>query len=457
VQTLRKFFAPQDMTEGKAWKKLLAFTVPMLIGNLFQQLYSTVDAIIVGRYIGDNALAAVGASIPLFFFMLVLLIGIAMGAGVMVSQYFGANRREDLSHTIGTCLTAMVIVSAITAALGPLGSRPLLVLLNTPEEILDWAVLYINIQLWGILGFAMFNIMAGILRGLGDSFSPLLYLAVASVLNIALDLLFITVFHWGVAGAAFATVIVQTLAALLCLRRLMQMKAVFDFNWYFLKIKRFYLMQVLRLGLPSGASQAVFALAMMVVQPLANSFGAMFIACNIIVMRIDGFVMMPNFSYGNAVTVYAGQNIGAGKMERVRQGTKECLYLAVGTAIVVVAVILLLGRPLAGLFTQTEEILDMTIYMLRILAGGYVMFAVGIVLWGVIRGAGDAMTPMWAAVVNSVIIRVPTAFLFVHLMGRPEALFYSLLAGWTFNTVLAFIAYKRGKWRTKGLVRRESV
>jgi putative MATE family efflux protein len=313
--------------------------------------------------------------------------------------------------------------------------------------------LYINIQLWGIIGLGMFNILAGVLRGLGDSTSPLIYLAVASVLNILLDLLFIVVFGWGVAGAAIATVIVQSMAAVLCLLRLMKMKSVFDFNWFYLKPKPFFVRQVMKLGLPTGASQGIFALAMMVVQPLANSFGPVFIACNVIIMRIDGFVMMPNFSYGNAITVFTGQNVGAGKMDRVKQGTRECLFLAVGTALAVVAAIMIFGRPLAGLFTQTDEILVMSIRMLRILAGGYVIFAVGIVLWGVIRGAGDAMTPMWAAVINSIVVRVPTAYLFVYLLGRPEALILSLLAAWTFNALFAVFSYKRGKWKTKGLVR----
>jgi putative MATE family efflux protein len=440
------------MTVGKPWKNLTVFAVPMLIGNLCQQLYATVDAIIVGRVIGDHALAAVGATIPLFFFFMVLMIGVSMGAGVMVSQYFGANKREELSYTIGTCFTISIIISVFMTAAVPFATRPLLNLLQTPDEIIDWAVLYINIQLWGYTGFVIFNVVSGILRGLGDSFSPLLYMLIASVLNIVFDVLFIVVFGWGVGGAAIATVFAQGISAVLCVRRLFKMKSVFDFNRHFLKPKKFFVNQLMRLGLPSGASQAMFSIAMMIVQPIANSFGPVFIACNVIVMRIDGFVMMPNFSFGNAITVFTGQNMGAGKQDRIKQGTRECLYMAVGTALAVVAVILLFGRSLAGLFTQTEEILDMVMHMLRILAGGYVLFAVGMVLWGVIRGAGDAMTPMWAAVFNSVVVRIPSAYLLAYYMGKPEALFWSLLAVWAMNTLQAIISYKRGKWRMKGLV-----
>jgi len=469
LQKFKRLLSGIDMTQGKPWKSLLLFTIPLLIGNLFQQMYSTADAIILGQFVGDNALAAVGASMPMFFLLMVIMMGIAMGTGVMVSQYFGAKKREDLSHTVGVALTLTTILGIVMMVLGPFVTRPLLTLLDTPEAIIDDSVLYMTVLMVGILGMAYFNILSGILRGLGDAFSPLLYLAVTSILNIFLNLLLIPEFGaWtlfgismpglglGVWGAAVGTVFAQGLTSLLCLRRLRQMRDVFDMGYKYLRPKKQYSNQLLKLGIPTAASQAIFAIAMLIVQPLANGFGEMFLAVNIIVMRIDSFVMMPNFSFGNAITVYAGQNMGAGKVERLGVGVKQSIFMALGTAIVLVSLVLIFGHHIASLFTETEEVITMAMRMLRILAVGYVIFGVNMVLWGAIRGAGDAVTPMWGAVINTVVVRVPTAFLFVRLFNRPEALFYSLLAGWTTNTLLGVLAYKFGKWRTKGLVRQDA-
>ncbi|MDR2569185.1 MAG: MATE family efflux transporter [Oscillospiraceae bacterium] len=453
---MRRFlerFSAIKMIEGTPWKKLLLFTIPLLIGNMFQQLYSTIDAVFLGRFVGDNALAAIGSTMPIFFLILMLCMGVAMGAGIMASQYFGAKSREDLSYTIGTAITLTAIVSIVITIFGPMITRPLLILLGTPPEILDDGVLYMNVLLWGILGVAYFNMLSGILRGLGEAIAPLFYLIIASVLNIVLNFTFIVVLGLGVFGAAIGTVIAQALTSILCFRKLMQMRDVFDMSFYYLLPKKQYVMQVLKLGVPTGASQAIFAVAMMITQPLVNSFGAMFIAVNVIVMRIDGFVMMPIFSFGNAMTVFTGQNVGAQKMDRVDQGTRQCLRITLGTSIVLVAAILVLGRYIAGAFTETDEVVDLTMRMLWILAPAYIAFSASAVLWGVIRGAGDAMSPLWASVLNSVIIRLPSAYLFVHLMGRPEALMYSLALSWTCGMLFSIVIFRIGKWRNKGLVK----
>jgi len=380
--------------------------------------------------------------------------GVAMGAGVMASQYFGAKSRDDLSYTLGTAITLTAIVSLTITLIGPFITRPLLVLLGTPPEILDDGVLYMNVLLWGIIGVAYFNMLSGALRGLGEAIAPLLYLIIASVLNIILNFLFIVVFGLGVFGAAIGTVIAQALTSILCLRKLMKMRDVFDMGWKYLIPRKKYVLQMLKLGVPTGASQAIFAIAMMITQPLVNSFGAMFIAVNVIVMRIDGFVMMPIFSFGNAMTVFTGQNVGANKMDRVDQGMKQCIRISLGTSIVLVVAVLTFGKYIAGAFTETQEVVDLTMRMLWILALGYIAFSAANVLWGVIRGAGDAISPLWAAVINSVVIRLPTAYLFVYLFGRPEALMYSLVTSWMFGLVFAVVIFRIGKWRSKGLVQK---
>jgi putative MATE family efflux protein len=456
---VRKFlerFSAIDMTVGTPWKRLLLFTIPLLIGNVFQQLYSTIDAIFLGRVVGDNALAAIGSSMPIFFLILMLCMGVAMGAGIMASQYFGAKSREDLSYTIGTAITLTAIVSIIITIAGPFVTRPMLILLGTPAEIVDDGVLYMNVLLYGIIGVAYFNMLSGILRGIGEAIAPLLYLIFACLLNIALNFFFIVVLRMGVFGAAIGTVIAQAVTSVLCLHRLMQMRDIFDMGWRFLIPKKKYVNQVLKLGVPTGASQAIFAIAMMITQPLVNGFGTMFIAVNVIVMRIDSFVVMPIFSFGNAMTVFAGQNVGAGMLDRVDQGTKQCVRMSVGTSIVMVAVILLFGRYIAGAFTQTQEAVDLTMRMLWILALGYLAFSGANVLWGVIRGAGDAISPLWASIINSIIVRLPSAYLLVYLLGRPDALMYSLVISWSFGLLYAITVYRIGKWRTKGLVQNQS-
>ena len=295
-----------DLMHGPILKSLLLFMLPILVSNLFQQLYNTVDSIVIGKYVGDNALAAVGSASPILNLLLVLFVGISVGAGVMVSQYFGAKQRKELSMTIGNCVTLTAISSIIIMILGAVLSRPLLEMLKTPDSIIDWCTSYLVILMVGCAGSAYYNILCGILRGLGDSISALIYLLVATVINIVLDIVFVSQFHMGVAGVAYATVIAQAISAVLCMWRLMRMTDIFDFRPKYLKMKKQYSMEIIRLGLPSGITQAIFSMAMVIVQSLTNSFGEMVIAANVIIMRVDGFAMMPNFSFGTAMTTYAG-------------------------------------------------------------------------------------------------------------------------------------------------------
>lgn len=454
--TIKELFMPSDMTEGRPWEKIVIFAVPMLIGNIAQQLYSTVDSIVIGKYVGDNALAAVGSATPILNLLLVLFVGISVGAGVMVSQYFGARQREELSVTIGNCVTLTGIASVIIMILGALLSRPLLELLKTPDTIIDWCTSYLVILMVGCIGSAYYNILCGILRGLGDSVSALGYLLVATVINILLDILFVAQFHLGVAGVAYATVIAQAVSAVMCLVRLMRMNEIFDFMPKYLRMQKRYSMEIIRLGLPSGLNQAIFSLAMVVVQSLTNSFGEMVIAANVIIMRVDGFAMMPNFSFGTAMTTYAGQNVGARRMDRVEQGTKQGTLIAVATSAVITTLILLFGRYLMAIFSDTEELVLLSANMMKILAAGYIAMAVTQSLSGVMRGAGDTTTPMWISLIVTVLIRIPLAYGIAYLTrtpelpnGRYECLWISLLISWVLGAVITFICYRWGRWKKK--------
>ena len=457
---LADFFSPKDMTVGTPWKRIVEFSIPMLIGNIAQQLYSTVDSIVIGRYVGDNALAAVGSALPVLHFLLVLFVAVSTGAGIMVSQYFGAKDRDRLSRSIGACITLTAIASAILMIIGPIVVRPMLVFINTPESILDWCADYLLILLVGSWGFSYFNIFSGILRGLGDSLSALVFLLISTALNIVLDIWFVAGLNMGVPGVALATVIAQMVSAVLCAIKLKTMDSVFDFNLNMMKPKKEYLLQLLKLGLPSGLTQVIFSLAMITVQSLTNTFGEMIIACNVIVMRVDGFAMMPNFTFGMTMTTYAGQNVGAKKIDRVEQGTRQGLTIAVGVSTVITIIILIFGRYLMNIFTDTAELVDLSMRMMRILAVGYIAMAVTQVLSGVMRGAGDTVTPMWLSLITTIFLRVPIAYGLAYLTrsaqypnGRPESIFVSLLMAWVFGAMITSLFYKKGKWREKALLK----
>lgn len=455
---LKNLYSPIDLTQGTPWKGIIKFTLPMLIGNIAQQLYNTVDSIVVGKYIGDNALAAVGSAGPILNLLLVLFIGISTGANIMVSQYFGAKNRKGLSHTIGNCITVTAICCvALILIVAPL-LRPFLELLNTPDTIIDGCADYLMISLVGMAGMGYYNILSGVIRGMGDSFSALLYLLVATVINIILDIFFVAKVGMGVGGVALATVIAQITSSILCLIKLSRMKQNFDFGIKYLKPVKSYVKTIVELGLPSGLTQAIFSSAMIIVQSLTNQFGEQFIAANVVVMRVDGFAMMPNFSFGMSLTTYAGQNVGAGLYDRVTKGAKQGALIAVGCSAFITGIILLFGKGLMNVFTDTAELVDLSYRLMTILAAGYIAVAVTQSLSGIMRGAGDTMTPMWISLITTVLVRVPIAYGISFLTRTPELPFgnkeciqISLLLSWITGAVLTFIFYRRGKWKNKAI------
>ena len=463
----KSIFAPTDMTVGAPWKSILIFTLPMLIGNIAQQLYNTVDSIVVGKYIGDNALAAVGSAGPIVNLLLVLFIGISAGANVMVAQYFGAKNREGLSKTVGNCITVTIIACVALIAVATPFIRPLLVVLNTPETIIegygDYTILdacteYLMISVIGVAGMAFYNILSGIIRGLGDSVSALIYLLVATVVNIGLDIYFVAVLRMGVGGVALATVIAQMISSILCFIKLAKMTDNFDFKPKYLKLEGSYVRTIVRLGLPAGATQAIFSSAMIIVQSLTNCFGDQFIAANVVIMRVDGFAMMPNFSFGTALTTYAGQNVGAGLYDRVTKGAKQGTLMAVACSTVITGLILLFGDKLMWLFTDTAELVNMSYKLMFILAAGYIAMAVTQSLSGIMRGAGDTVTPMIISLITTVAVRVPVAYGISYLTRTPELPYgikeciqISLLFSWCVGAILTAIFYLKGSWKKKAI------
>ena len=444
------------MTQGPPWKRILEFSIPMIIGNIAQQLYNTADSIIVGHYVGDNALAAVGSAMPILNLLLALFVGIATGAGIVVSQSFGARDRKGLTEAIGNCIVLSAIASLVIMIVGPLISMPMLKMLGTPESIIYWCADYLNIYFWGIVGFFFYNMLSGVLRGLGDSLSALGFLLVAAVLNVILDIIFVGYFNMGVAGVSLATVISQGISAVLCYIKLAKMTQHFDLGLRTMKLLPPVAGRILKIGIPSGITQAIMATAGMVVLNLTNAMGETVIACNVIVMRVDGFAMLPNMTFGQALSVYAGQNFGAGKYDRVGLGVRHGGMIASLTSAVITLILLVFSPTLFGFFTKTPELIDLATRMIRVMAIGYICMSLTQVLGGVMRGCGETVTPMWVSIIQTIVLRVPIAYLIAYLSrspefphGNPISLFGSLMISWTIGMIISIVIFKTGKWRNK--------
>ena len=442
------------MTQGSPAKRIMEFAIPMLLGNFAQQLYNTADSIIVGKFVGDNALAAVGSAMPILNLLLALFVGVSTGAGIVVSQSFGARDREGLSKAIGNCISLSFIATGVIMVVGPLVTMPLLKLLGTPDSIIGWCAQYLNIYFIGIVGFFLYNMLSGVLRGLGDSISALGFLLLAAALNVVLDLWFVR--SMGVAGVSLATVISQGISAVFCYWKLNRMSDIFDMGWKQMKLVPAVAGRILRIGIPSGITQAIMSTAMMAVLNLTNAMGETVIACNVVVMRVDGFAMMPNLTFGQAMSVYTGQNVGAGKFDRVHKGVKQGSIIAFLFSACITFSLLFLGKYLFALFTDTPELIDLACRMIRLMAVGYICVSVTQVLGGVMRGAGDTVSPMWISIISTIIIRVPLAYFLADLTaneqfphGQPSALFGSLMFSWAMGMVLTIIVYAAGKWKKK--------
>ena len=338
-------------------------------------------------------------------------------------------------------------------------ARPVLVLLDTPVEIIDMATAYMQIVFVGILGFGFYNIISGILRGLGDSLTPLLFLLITTSLNTVLDLWFVAGLGWGVPGAAWATIISQFISAFFCIYRLLKMRDIVKLDRESLRLDRKLIGTLLRIGMPAGITQGVFSMAMVVVQALVNTMGYQVITTTTAVMRIDGFAMMPNFTFGMAISTFVGQNIGARRMDRVDQGTRAAVVLGLSVSSVLTLLLLIFGGSLLRLFTDTPEIISLGLRQIRILAVGYIAMSMTQTFGGIMRGAGDTMPTMWISMFTTVAFRVPVAYGLAYLTrsatwpnGSPDALFFSLLCSWVLGSIITYFWYRRGKWRQKSLV-----
>jgi len=440
-----------DMTTGVPWKQIAIFSIPLLIGNAFQQLYNVVDSIIVGRIVGTEALAAVGTAFPVLFLMIALFIGISMGSSVMISQYFGAQDEEKLRYTVSTTYILIFFVSIAMTLIGIFSSAALLRLMNTPEEVMPYATAYLRILFLGTLPNFGYNAISGILRGVGNSKTPLYLLIVATVINIILDLLFVAGFHWGVTGAAWATIIAQTISFCLGAVYLNFTKSPLKINFGHLVFDKAILRNILKLGIPTGIQQTALSLGMMAIQSLVNGYGTAVIAGFNGASKVDSFAIMVILNFGIATSTFVGQNIGANRMDRVYDCTKSTALMASLVSVVIALVLVLLRHPVMSLFDDNMAVMEAGAQYLIYTAPFYFLFAIMQVYVGVMRGAGEAIVPLIITLLTLWVVRIPIAMFLSHQMASPAGIWLSTPAGWLIGVLFAYLYYRFGRWQNKAL------
>ena len=434
------------ITEGVIWKQLLLFFFPILIGTFFQQLYNTVDTIIVGQFVGTEALAAVGTTGTVINLLVGFFVGVASGATVIISQYFGANDRENLSKSVHTSMALAVAGGVVIMVFGIVTARPTMLAMGVPDDIMDDAVLYMNVYYLGIIGNLIYNIGTGVLRAIGDSRMPLYVLIVCCLANVVLDLLFVVVFHWGVFGVAFATILSQLISAVLLMIRLMGTQEAYRVELRKIRFHKDILKNVVRIGLPAGLQSVMYSFSNILIQASINSFGTTAIAAWAAIGKIDGFIWMVMNAFGIAVTTFAGQNFGARQYDRVRRGTMTCLAMTAGTTLCISLALYPSAQLLFRLFSSDDAVVAQGVQMMHYLVPVYMTYICIEIFSGALRGCGDVRVPTIITVFAVCIMRIvwlAVALPFKHEISVVE---FSYPLTWITATVLFAIYYAKGGW-----------
>jgi len=443
----------KDLTKGSAGRVIFWFALPMLVGNIFQQLYNIVDSIVVGHFLGKEALSAVGASFPIIFALISLIIGIAMGFTIIISQYFGAKDYERIGLTIDTMNVVMLVASAVISFFGIFFSKEIFRLIDLPEEIIPSAVIYFNIYVGGVVVMFGLNGTGAILRGLGDSKTPLYFLILSTILNVAFDLIFVVVFKWGIAGAAWATVLSQAISLAAIIIYLNRTHELIKFNLWKLKFDKQIFIKSVKIGLPSGVQQMFVALGMMAMYKIVNMFTTNTIAAFAVVSRIDSFAMMPAMNFSQAFTPFVGQNIGANRHERVISGLKATLLLTGIISVTFSGIALLFGRELMSAFTPDIEVINVGVEYLTIVGAFYIVFSTMFTLNSVFRGAGDTIIPMFITLLALWAIRIPLSYFLSQKYGE-SGIWWGIPIAWIFGMVMAYAYFLTARWKTVSVIRR---
>lgn len=441
----------KDLTIGKPGSLILKFALPMLLGNVFHQLYNVVDSIIVGKFIGKEALAAVGASFPVIFVFFALVIGISSGSTIVISQYFGAGDNDKVKKTIDTLFIFLFFASIVVGALGFLFSREVFILLQLPGEVIPMAETYLQIFFGGVIASFGFMGVSASLRGLGDSKTPLYFLIISTVFNIGFDILFVMVFGWGISGVAFATILAQGGAFLTALIYLNRTHQIIHFSLLNLRFDRELFKKSMRIGLPTGIQQSVIALGMMTLVGIVNQFGTDVIAAYSVAARVNSLATLPAMNFASALATFVGQNLGAKKDFRVKSGFIATLKMSSVVSIVVTLFVVFFGNFIMNLFTNDAEVVKIGMEYLTIVGSFYLVFSAMFATSGVLRGAGATIIPMITTIFSLWGIRIPGAYFLSEKIGE-TGIWWSIPIGWFMGLVMAYAYYLTGKWKKKVVV-----
>ncbi|WP_317367220.1 MATE family efflux transporter [uncultured Tyzzerella sp.] len=436
----------KPLTSGSILKGMFFFTLPILLGNLFQQLYNTVDSLIVGNFLGSSALAAVSSSGSLIFMLIGFLSGISAGAGVIVSRFFGANDIKNLQNTVHTTVAFGLVAGIIMTIIGVLFSPQILVLMGTPESVMSDSVTYLQIYFSGSIAFVMYNIFVGILQAIGDSRNPLFYLIISSIVNLVLDIVFIAIFKTGVGGAALATVISQIISAILCFIQLIKTNEIYKLQIKKIRFNKIILKQIIKIGLPSGVQNSIIAFANVIVQSNVNSFGEMAMAGYGAYTKIEGFGFLPINSFTMAITTFVGQNLGAREYDRAKKGARFGILITVILSELIGIAVFIFAPQMIAAFDSTPEVVKFGIEKSRTAALFYFLLAYSHAVSSVFRGAGKTIIPMIIMVVFWCIVRVTFLTITIPLTNSIQMVYWVYPLTWSLSSILFLFYYKKTNW-----------
>lgn len=435
------------ITEGVIWKQLLLFFFPIVLGTFFQQLYNTADAIIVGKFVGKEALAAVGGSTGTLVNLLVgFFVGVASGASVIIAQLYGARRVEDVSRAVHTTIALALASGALLTLVGLLFSEDILRLMGTPDEVMVYAVPYLSIYFLGMIPQLIYNIGSGILRAVGDSRRPMLFLICAALTNIVLDIIFVLGLDMGVSGAAWATIISQLVSALLILGSLHNAQPVYRLHIHKIRFHGDMLARIVTIGLPAGLQSVMYSLSNIIIQASVNGFGTDVMAAWTAYGKIDGLFWMVISAFGVSITTFAGQNFGAHLYDRMRRSIRVCMGIAAGATVFMSLLILLIGRPMLGMFTDDPHVVQIGMSIIRLIVPLWITYLCIEVLSGAMRGAGDSLVPTLMTLVGVCLIRVFWVTVVVPAHHELPMLMMSYPLTWTITSAMFIVYYLRGGW-----------
>lgn len=437
-----------DLTEGKVWKVIVRFAVPLLVGNLLQQFYNITDSIIVGQFLGKEALAAVSASFFIYYFIISLMIGVGSGTTVVISQLFGAKQYQKVQLAFSSFFIFMLVGGIILSIAGIIFAEPVFRLTNTPEEVIPQAVAYFRIYIGGTFLFVTFNSIISILRGVGESVRPMLFILITTVLNIAFDLLFILVFKWGIEGAARATVVSQGIGMCIALAYVNNTHPLLSikkqdmlFDWKLFK-------ESLKIGLPTSVQQCAIALGLIALLGIVNSFGTNTLTAYGAAGKIDTIITQAILTLSGALAAFCGQNIGAGRLDRVKKGVQFTMYTNIALGLLTFAAVYLFGNEMMRIFTKDIDVVAIGKEYLLIIGGFFIVHGALNVYNGALRGAGDTLFPMITSLVCLWLIRIPLAYYLSSWLGR-NGIWWAIGISITIGLIVTFVYYKMGFWKRR--------